>query len=225
LAVIAARFLWVFSATYIPRKVSRRFRERDPSPPWQNVLIVAYSGMRGAVSLAAALAIPVTTVDGNPFPGRDLVIFLAYGVIFVTLVGQGLTLQPLIRWLDLQDDGAPEREELKARLQAAEAALQRIGELADEEWVYGDTAERMRGIYGFRCRRFAALHDGSTGQGEAGEEEDLEMRSAAFQRFRRELLGAEREVVLRLRSEGKIGDQAMRRIERDLDLEDSRLEI
>lgn len=225
LAVIAARFLWVFSATYIPRKVSRRFRERDPSPPWQNVLVVAYSGMRGAVSLAAALAIPVTTVGGNPFPGRDLVIFLAYGVIFGTLVGQGLTLQPLIRWLDLQDDGAPEREEVKARLQAAEAALQRIEELADEEWVYGDTAERLRGIYGFRCRRFAALHDGSTGQNEAGEEEDLEMRSAAFQRFRRELLGAEREVVLRLRSEGKIGDQAMRRIERDLDLEDSRLEI
>ena len=224
LAVIVARFVWVFPATYIPRKVSRRLRERDPSPPWQSIAVLAYVGMRGAVSLAAALAIPLTTQDGTPFPGRDIVIFLTFCVIFVTLVGQGLTLQPLIRWLDIHDDGASEKEEAKARLLAAEAALDRIEELADEDWVYDDTAERMRGLYGYRLRRFAARHEGSAGENEDGEEEDLEARSAAFQRFRRELLGAERDAVLRLRSEGKIGDEVMRRIERDLDLEDSRLE-
>jgi CPA1 family monovalent cation:H+ antiporter len=224
LAVIVARFVWVFPATYIPRKVSRRLRERDPSPPWQGVAVLAYAGMRGAVSLAAALAIPLTTQDGTPFPGRDIVIFVTFCVIFVTLVGQGLTLQPLIWWLDIHDDGASEKEEAKARLFAAEAALDRIEELADEDWVYDDTAERMRGLYGYRLRRFAARHSGPAGENEDGEEEDLEARSAAFQRFRRELLGAERDAVLRLRSEGKIGDEVMRRIERDLDLEDSRLE-
>ena len=225
LAVIVARFVWVFPATYIPRKVSRRIRERDPSPPWQNVVVIAYAGMRGAVSLAAALAIPLNVAGGTPFPERDLIIFLAFCVIFVTLVGQGLTLRPLIQWLDIQDDGASEKEEIKARFLAAEAALDRIEELADEDWVYEDTAERMRGIYGYRRRRFAARHDGALGHNEDGEEEDLESRSAAFQRFRRELLEAERDAVLRLRSEGKIGDEVMRRIERDLDLEDSRLEM
>ena len=203
-----------------------RLRERDPSPPWQNVAVIAYSGMRGAVSLAAALALPVE------FPGRDLVLFLTFCVIFVTLVGQGLTLQPLIRWLDIHDDGAPEKEEIKARLLAAEAALERIDELAEEDWVYEDTAERMRGMYGYRRRRFATRHASATDKRVAdfaadldGDDEDYETRSAAFQRFRRELLEAEREAVLRLRSEGKIGDEVMRKIERDLDLEDSRLEI
>jgi NhaP-type Na+/H+ or K+/H+ antiporter len=112
---------------YIPRKFSRRLRQQDPSPPWQNVTVIAYAGMRGAVSLAAALALPFT------LPDRDLVIFLTFSVIFVTLVVQGLTLPPLIRWPDLQDDSAPEEEETIARLQAAEAALERIEGLEDEE--------------------------------------------------------------------------------------------
>ena len=141
-------------------------------------------------------------------------------------------MQPLIRWLDIHDDGAPEKEEIKARLLAAEAALERIDELAEEDWVYEATAERMRGMYGYRRRRFATRHASATDKRVAdfaahldGDDEDYETRSAAFQRFRRELLEAEREAVLRLRSEGKIGDEVMRKIERDLDLEDSRLEI
>jgi monovalent cation/hydrogen antiporter len=234
LAVIFARFVWVFPATYIPRRLSRRLRERDPSPPWQSVTVISYAGMRGAVSLAAALAIPFTTESGAPFPGRDLVIFLTFCVIFVTLVGQGLTLQPLIRWLDIHDDGSSEKEEIKARLLAAEAALQRIDELADEGWVNEDTVERMRGMYGYRRRRFATRHasvsdkrvsDFAADLGDGSDDEDYEARSANFQRLRRELLEAEREAVLRLRSEGKIGDEVMRLLERDLDLEDSRLEI
>ncbi len=138
----------------------------------------------------------------------------------MTVVGQGLTLKPLIRWFDIHDDGASEREEIEARLLAAEAALKRINELENEGWVRADTAERMRGLYGYRHRRFSARHNGSYEDGE----EDLEVRSSDFQRFRRELLEAERAAILRLRSEGKIGDEAMRHVERDLDLEDARLE-
>lgn len=224
LAVVGARFAWVFPATFIPRWVSRRLRERDPSPPWQAVTVISYSGMRGAVSLAAALALPLN------FPERDLVLFLTFCVILVTLVAQGLTLQPLIRLLGLQDDGAFEREEVKARLLAAEAALQRIDDLSEEEWVFEDTADRMRGMYRYRRDRFAARHTNlSDKQGtdlapDLEDEEDYETRSTNYQRLRRELLDAEREAVLRLRSEGRIGDDAMRRVERDLDLEDSRLE-
>lgn len=222
LTVILARFVWVFPATYMLRWLSRRTRERDPYPSWRNVTVVSYAGMRGAVSLAAALSIPETLPGTDtPFPGRDLILFLTFCVILVTVVGQGLTLKPLIRWLDIHDDEASEKEEIKARLLAAEAALERIDELEEEGWVREDTAERMRGLYGYRRRRFVARHNGAPGDGE----EDLEGRSADFQRFRRELLEAEREAVLRLRSEGKIGDEAMRHVERDLDLEDARLEI
>ena len=222
LAAIVIRFAWVFPVTYIPRKFSRRLRQQDPSPPWQNVTVIAYAGMRGAVSLAAALALPFA------LPDRDLVIFLTFSVIFVTLVVQGLTLPPLIRWLDLQDDSAPEEEETIARLQAAEAALERIEELEDEEWVYEDTAQRMRDLYDYRRRRFTARQsgdDGAVGDVDGSGEEDYEARSEAFKRFRRELIEAERETLLRLRSEGKIGDEVMRQIERDLDLEESRLEV
>ena len=215
LAVILARFVWVFPATYVPRWLSRRTRERDPYPSWRNVTVVSYAGMRGAVSLAAALSIP------ESIAGRDLILFLTFCVILVTVVGQGLTLRPLIRWLDIHDDGASEREEVKARLLAAEAALERIDELEKEGRVREDTAERMRGLYGYRRSRFAARHTGISEDGE----EDYEERSSDFQRFRRELLEAERAAVLRLRSEGKIGDEAMHLVERDLDLEDARLEI
>jgi Na+/H+ antiporter len=224
LAVVGTRILWVFPATFIPRRLSRSLRERDPSPPPQQVTIVAYAGMRGAVSLAAALALPLTIQGGAPFPGRDLIIFLTFCVILATLVLQGLSLPFLIRWLGLEDDGTEDREEIMARFQAAEAALKRLKELSDEEWVREDTAERMRGLYDYRRRRFGAL----TAEGsfdEDGDDEDYEERSAAFQRLRRELLEAERSVLLRLRSEGKIGEGAMRRVERDLDLEDQRLEI
>lgn len=214
LAVVLARIVWIFPATYIPRRFSRRLRERDPSPPWQNVAVISYAGMRGAVSLAAALAVPESVA------ARDLILFLTFCVILTTVVGQGLTLRPLIRWLDIHDDGTSEREEIRARLAAAGAALERIDELEKEGWVREDTAARMRGIYGYRRRRFEARHTGVS-----EDDEDLEERSSDFQRFRRELLEAERASVLRLRSEGKIGDEAMRKVERDLDLEDARLEI
>lgn len=218
-AVVVTRVVWVFVLTYLPRLLSPALRGRDPYPDWRNVAIIAWSGMRGAVSLAAALAIPFTTSGGAPFPDRDLVIFLTFSVILATLVLQGLTLPGLIRVLGVRDDGAAEKEEIAARLKVARAAVARVEELAGEEWVREDTAERMRGLYDYRRRRFAARF----GHLEEGDEEDYEDRSTTFQRFQHEVFRAERAELLRLRNEGKINDEVMRRVERDLDLEEARL--
>jgi CPA1 family monovalent cation:H+ antiporter len=217
-AVVVARFVWVFAAAYLPRLLNRRIRERDPVPAWQAKIVLAWSGMRGAVSLAAALALPLTTDAGGRFPDRNLLVFLTFAVIVGTLVVQGLTLPALIRVLDLEDDGLAEREEAKARIHAAEAALERLEELVDEEWVRDDTAERMRGLYNFRQARFRSRVDPEA-DGSADE------RSADYQRLRRELLDAEREAVVELRRTGRIDDDVMRRVVRDLDLEDARLDV
>jgi CPA1 family monovalent cation:H+ antiporter len=175
-------------------------------------------GMRGAVSLAAALALPLTTDAGNPFPGRDLIVFFAFTVILGTLVLQGLTLPGVIRVLGLEDDGLAAKEDAKARIHAAEAALARLEELLEENWVRQDTAERMRGLYQFRRSRFAARFDGD-------DDGSIEQRSQNYQRLRRELLEAERRAVVELRREGRIDDEVMNRVFRDLDLEDARLDV
>jgi Na+/H+ antiporter len=216
--VIVTRMVWVYPSAYVPRFLFRRIRERDPYPPWQAPTIVGWAGLRGAVSLAAALALPLTTDAGDPFPERQLVIYLAFCVILATLVVQGLTLPLLIRVLGLEDDGIAAKEETKARIKAAEAALGRLEELAGEDWVRDDTADRMRGLYNFRRSRFAARFDDQDDGG-------LEERSQAYQRLRRELLDAERHAVVALRREGRINDEVMNRIQRDLDLEDARLDV
>jgi CPA1 family monovalent cation:H+ antiporter len=216
--VILTRILWVFPLTYLPRYLFKHIRERDPSPSRQGPLLVAWTGMRGAVSLAAALAIPLETDAGAPFPARDLIVFLAFCVILATLVIQGLSMPALVRKLAVEDDGGEQYEENKARKHAAAAAIARIEEVADEDWVRSDTAQRMRDLYDYRRRRFAArFDDGDDGQ--------LDQQSLAYQRLRREALQAEREAILDLRNRGVINDEVWRRVERDLDLEDTRLEI
>jgi monovalent cation/hydrogen antiporter len=217
-AVIAIRIVWVFPFTYLLRRLSPRVRDRDPSPPWQQTLLVAWTGMRGAVSLAAALAIPLETDAGAPFPARDLIIFLTFCVILATLVLQGLSLPRLIRSLDVDDDGGAEYEENKARLHAAKAAIARIDALAAQDWVRDQTADRMRALYDYRLRRFKARFDD-------GDDGALEEQSLSYQRLRREALEAEREAVVELRNRGLINDEVMYRVVRDLDLEDTRLEI
>ena len=215
--VILVRIPVVYATAYIPRLASRRIRERDPYPPWQWPAFISWAGMRGAVSLAAALALPLTTDAGTPFPGRDLIQFLAFCVILATLVGQGLTMPLVIRLLGLESDTLSEKEETKARIQAAEAALARLEELESEDWVRTDTAERMRGLYGFRRNRFAARFDSE-------DDGAIEEQSLAYQRLRRELLAAERDLVEQLRREGAIAEQVAQRVIRDLDLEDLRLD-
>ena len=218
--VMLIRLLWVFPITYAPGYVFRS-AERTPSPPWEETLLVAWTGMRGAVTLAAALAVPLTIDGGGNFPERDGIIFIAFSVIMGTLLVQGLTLPPLIRFLGVDDsDEDLVHEENKARVAAVEAALDRIEELEAEEWVRADTAERVRRSYSYRRRRFAARFDD-----DGSESDDIEARSEDYQRLVRELLDAQRDALLTLRNEGRINDAVMRRIERELDLEDSRLDI
>jgi Na+/H+ antiporter len=214
--VIGVRFVWEFTVPYAVRLVGRREGQLARPLDARARLIVAWSGMRGAVALAAALAIPLETDAGAPFPDRDLLLFLTFTVIVATLVIQGLTLKPLVKRLGISEDDGEQREELTARLRAAEAALARLEELADEDWVNEDTLERTRGLYDWRRRRFSARFDGT-------DEGDYEERSAAYRRLLGELLTAERDELLALRNEGHISDVVRRRVERDLDLEESRL--
>ena len=212
LTVIVLRFAWVFAVLQAPKWIARRMSS------WQAAFFLSWAGMRGALSLAAALALPLETDAGASFPGRDLILFLTFSVILVTLVGQGLTLPFVILLLGLEDDGNDAREEAKARIHASEAAIARLDELEREEWVREDTAGRMRGLYGFRTDRFRARF-------EDGDDGDLESRSQDYQRLRRQLLEAEREALLDLRRTGAISNDVWSRVARDLDLEDERLDI
>jgi monovalent cation/hydrogen antiporter len=213
LTVMLIRFAWVFPATYLPRRLWRGVRERDPLPPWRDITVVAFTGMRGAVSLAAALAVPAEIA------GRDLIVFLCFTTILWTVCVEGLSLPALIRALGVRDDGEQDEDEVRARVHAAEAAMRRVDELAGEEWVRDDTARRVHAMYEFRRRRFAArLDDGDPD--DAGHDE----RSRDYQRLLREILHAQRAALLDLRRLGAIGDDVQRRVERDLDLEETRLE-
>ena len=219
-AVVGARLLWLFTAPYVIRMVDRRQSQRARRVGARERVVVAWSGMRGAVSMAAALALPLATRAGEPFPGRDLLIFLAYSVIVFTIVVQGLTLPALIRRLGLEEDDSEHEEELSARLAAAEAALERLEHLASEDWTREDTVDRARRMYEYRRRRFAAQQDGADGDSMA-----IEERSLAYQRLVQELIAAQRRALVELRKQGAINDEVMRRIQRELDLEESRLEI
>jgi CPA1 family monovalent cation:H+ antiporter len=216
--VVGARVLWLFTAPYVVRAIDRREAQRARRTTWRERLVVGWSGLRGAVSMAAALALPLETHAGDPFPGRDLIIFLAYAVIVFTIVVQGLSLPALIRRLGLEEDDSEHREELIARLATAEAALQRLEELTGEDWTMEDTIERVRGMYEYRLRRFSAQRDGDG-------TEAIEDRSLAYQQLMKEVIEAQRRALVQLRKEGAINDEVMRRVQRELDLEESRLEI
>jgi CPA1 family monovalent cation:H+ antiporter len=209
-AVIVIRIAWVFPFTYVRRLMGS-------TASYRSAAVISWAGMRGAVSLAAALAIPLETDAGAPFPARELIIFLAFMVILATLVLQGLTLPLLIRALRMEDDPAEEREESKARVHAAKAAMERLDELESEDWVRDDTAERVRGGYRFRIDRFGERLKGGDGS--------VEARSQDYQRLRRELLRAEQDAVVGLRRDGVISDDVMHRVLRDIALEDVRLDV
>lgn len=215
--VIGVRLLWVFPAAYIPRMLSRSLRERDPYPNWQAILLIGWTGMRGIVSLAAALALPLVTANGTPFPQRDLILFLTFSVILFTLVLQGLTLPLLIRKLKIVEDGNIEREEMEGRLRAAEAALDRLDEIStrNNALAGSEMVEWLRTKYNERIRRISAccvaIDRGSYDQ------------LVAFRNLQHEVIAAERRTAIRLRNQGEINDEVLHRIERDLDLEETRL--
>jgi CPA1 family monovalent cation:H+ antiporter len=206
-------FLVPYAVAMADRPADAEGRRRAPAP---ERLAVGWAGMRGSVSLAAALAIPITIDAGGPFPDRDLIIFLTFAVILATLIGQGLTLGPLITTLGLQDDGMEEYEERVARQRVAEAGLGRIDELGEPEWIGSDSVERARNLLDYRRRRFGALADGD-GDG-------FEGRADAWRRLMYDVYDAQRSELVALRNRGEISDEVRRKIERDLDLEESRLE-
>jgi monovalent cation/hydrogen antiporter len=213
LVVIVVRLLWVQLLVFAVRTLDRRPELVPRRTTWQMRAVGGWAGMRGSVSLAAALALD------PDFPMRDLILLITFAVIFATLVLQGLTLPALIQRLGIHDDGADATEELLGRRRAVDAALARLDELAAEEWTYDETAERMRKLYEYRSRRFAAR---------AGETEDgdgIEHRSFKYQKMVRSVLAAQRAELVRLRNAGDISNEVMHRLERELDLEEERLEI
>jgi hypothetical protein len=212
--VIVARFVWVFPAIYLPRRLSPKLARRDPAPPWQWAFFLAFVGVRGVVSLAAALAIPLTTLAGAPFPYRDLILFVTFGVIVVTLVGQGSLLPGVVRWLALGSHAAEERErehaaELAARAEALNVVQNRLDRLAAEGRIAPEVLAILR-----------ARHDDRVGRLPRDPSDGFETASAAAE-LRSDLIAAEREYIYRLLREGKITDEARRRIERELDLEEA----
>jgi Na+/H+ antiporter len=218
--IIAVRFIWVFSATYLPRAPSRSLRKRDPSPPWQYPFFIAWTGMRGGISLAAALAIPLTVPNYGPFPQRDLIIFLTFVVIFATLVLQGLTLPLVIRRLGLMQEGTAERgtflrQEHGARLRAAEAALDRLKALAARTTASPEAIELARHWYQDRIERLQR-HNPRT-----------DLPTQPISRQEGELLldaiAAERQHLIHLADQGVISDQVVRHVVRDLDLEEMKI--
>jgi CPA1 family monovalent cation:H+ antiporter len=212
LAVLVLRLVWVPVFTYVPRWLFKSVRERDPYPPWQYPAVIAWVGVRGAVSLAAALALPLAV------PERDRIVFITFVVILCSITGPVLTLPWFARTIGIEEDGSADREDAKARIKTAEAALARLEELAAEEWVHPETAARLRGQYRFRSDRFKARYLGQDDDG-------VEEQSQRFQRLRRELLEAERSSLLALRSNGTIAEEVAQRVLRDIDLEESRLDL
>lgn len=211
--VILARFIWFFPATYLPRWLIPPLRRRDPSPPWTRPFIIAFTGVRGVVSLAAALAIPFTIASGAPFPNRDLIIFVTFGVIIITLVGQGLMLPSVIRWLGLGRDSEYERQrerqaEMTGRFAALETAQQRLQELAKERSLPDDVRAQLRARIQHRRQQLPASADAAT--------DNLALSA----KLKTELIAAERRHLHQLLRKGQITDEARRRIERELDLEE-----
>ncbi|MEA2465176.1 MAG: monovalent cation/hydrogen antiporter [Acidobacteriota bacterium] len=212
--VIVARFLWVFPAVYLPRRLSPSLARRDPSPPWQWAFLLAFVGVRGVVSLAAALAIPLSTASGAPFPHRDLILAITFGVIIVTLVGQGLLLPGVVRRLCLERDSVDERRreheaELAARAEALTMAEGRLAELAADGRIAPGVLATLRARHEYRMTRLPR---------DVADEMEA---AAATADLRTELIEAERAYIYRLLQNGRITDESRRRIERELDLEEA----
>lgn len=215
--VVLARFVWVFPASYLPRLISRKIRERDPSPSWRTTFVVAFTGVRGAVSLAAALALPFALPSGEPFPYRDLILFVAFGVIFITLVGLGLSLPAVVRWLGVAEEGRDEHiaeheAEIAARREALAAALQSLDAMTDDRELSDEVVKLLRARHEIRSSQLPDSLD-----------PDHHDVTAAQTKLTRELIAVERKFVHGLLRDGRITDEARRRIERDLDLEEASL--
>jgi monovalent cation/hydrogen antiporter len=219
LTVILVRLAWVFLTVYLARLIFGSPLPNDPAPQWREVFVVGWAGMRGVLSLAAALALPLAT------PERDLLLFLTFCVILATLVGQGLSLPWLICALGVGEDrAAGEHQERHARAATAEAATSRIEQLADEWPTHLPLIDTLRAQYAHRATHLGE-HATEESSGEAPSPDgEAEQEMLEHHLIRRAVIDAERAALLDLRDRGEIGDQVWRRIERDLDLEELRME-
>lgn len=214
IVIVAARFVWVYPAAYLPRWLSAKVARRDPLPPWQWLFFLAFVGVRGVVSLAAALAIPLTIGSGAPFPDRDLILFITFGIIVITLVGQGLLLPSVVRWLGLGRHAADEHDreqkaELAARTDALKLAQMRLEQLAANKQIAPEALAVLR-----------ARHDDRFGR-LPNPNSDRSDPVAAAANVRSDLIALERQYIYGLLREGRITDEARRRMERELDLEEA----
>jgi monovalent cation/hydrogen antiporter len=211
-AVIVGRIIWVYPAAYLPR-LSKKVRDREPGTNVKLVSIVAWAGMRGVVSLAAALALPLSTLDGSPFPNRNVIIFITFCVIFSTLILQGLTLRPIIKWFGIKGDNEEHQDEQRARLLIANNVIEHI----EENYSYalsGETLNLIKNKYELRIHRIRK---------DVIEKKYNEYQLKEFLRIQRELVSLERNLVINMRNDGKIPDEVLRKIEYELDLEETRL--
>jgi CPA1 family monovalent cation:H+ antiporter len=212
--VVACRFIWLYPATYLTRLIPR-VRERDPAPPWQFPTVIAWAGMRGVVTLAAALALPPVLAGGRPYP-RDLFVWLAFSVIVGTLVLQGITLPVVARKLRIEGDD--EKEDALAEAAVQQAAARAAGERLEKEQARNGqvpeaVVERLTAMLAERTNIAWERLGGRS----------RETPSDAYSRLRRAMLDAERNVFRRARDEGKIPEEVLRRAQRDMDLEESLL--
>ncbi|MEH2480286.1 Na+/H+ antiporter [Nitrobacteraceae bacterium AZCC 2146] len=214
IVIVIARFAWVYPAIYLPRVFSKGLRKRDPAPTWRWTFVVAFTGVRGAVSLAAALALPFALPSGEGFPSRDLILFVSFNVILITLVGFGLGLPIVVKLLGMgqagRDEHVAEHEaELDARREALAAALASLDAMTDDRELSDEVVKLLR-----------ARHETRFNQLPESLNPDNDV-SAMGTDLVRELIAAERKFIHAQLRDGKITDESRRRIERDLDLEEA----
>ena len=214
-AVIVTRLIWVYLAALLPRLASRRLRARDPMPSWRALVILGWAGLRGGDTLVMALAVPLQTATGAPFPARDVVVTVAFGVILITLLAQGFTLRPIIKLFALPRGDALEVEERRARLEAEQAAMKTLDEIGGLGHIPANALSQLRGAINQRTR--LDLDDANHAAGHTGLTLEDAIRDAEQQ-----VREASRDAVARLRDEEVIGDEAYRRVISDLDLDEVR---
>jgi Na+/H+ antiporter len=219
--VIALRMLWVYPGAYCAYAVRRHLlHQNEPWPGTRGIFVVGWTGMRGVLALAAAISLPELLADGTAFPQRNLIIFMTFCVILVTLVLQGLTLPPLIRALGLAGADDTNREEEEARREILQAALAWLeASQADEQKLDLAIYKELSSTY---RKRLEILHARNNAETEHDHRKHLAVRGRRIDAMRG-VLKVERETALRLRSDGKINDEVLRHIQYELDLSETRL--
>jgi CPA1 family monovalent cation:H+ antiporter len=215
--VILVRILWVFISAYVPRAFSGRLRTRDRYLDWQQPALISWVGIRGGISLAAALAIPISLGDGSPFPRRNEILILTFAVILATLVLQGLSLTRLLRWLNFETEGAESAEEQRARRAITGVALQYLASVQKGDEIHRRAVEQLQETYRNRAEQFELRRQAGPDTPEAAYLVELIS-------LERKLLGVQRIALIELRDHGAISDAVLRRLQVLLDLEESELE-